>query len=157
MAIAQSVQQFMYRRDVTYDVATHDKTGCSPATAREGAVPMVNLAKGVLVKRREGYLLAIVPATCQVQLSAVGSWVGQPVGLATEAEVSAIFDDCDPGSVPPVAGAYGLLAVMDDRLEGLQDVYFEGGDHCTLVHVNSREFHRMMLGVPHARIGVEIN
>ena len=54
--------------------------------------------------------------------------------------------------MPPVAGAYGLPAVMDDRLEGLHDIYFEGGDHRTLVHVTGREFHRLTANVPHARL-----
>ncbi|MCZ7595058.1 MAG: hypothetical protein M5U16_09180 [Hyphomicrobium sp.] len=41
---------------------------------------------------------------------------------------------------------------MDDRLEGFNDIYFEGGDHRTLVHVSGREFHRLMANVPHAPV-----
>jgi Ala-tRNA(Pro) deacylase len=41
---------------------------------------------------------------------------------------------------------------MDDRLEGLADIYFEGGDHRTLVHVTGREFHRLTANVPHAQV-----
>ena len=67
--------------------------------------------------------------------------------------MTAIFNDCEPGSVPPVAAAYGLDAVMDDRLGGLSDIYFEGGDHCTLVHLAGRDFDRLMADIPHARIG----
>jgi Ala-tRNA(Pro) deacylase len=65
-----------------------------------------------------------------------------------------VFSDCDPGSVPPIAGAYGLAAVLDERLEDAEDIYFEAGDHCTLVHVMAGEFERLMAGVPHASIGV---
>ena len=42
---------------------------------------------------------------------------------------------------------------MDDSLEGFDDIYFEGGDHRTLVRLKGREFHRLMTDVPHARIG----
>jgi Ala-tRNA(Pro) deacylase len=154
MAIAQSLERYMSRQGVTYDLTTHDKTGCSAATARAGAIPAQSLAKGVLVKRRNGYVLAIVPASCQVQLNALGGVIGQPVGLATQEEVAEVFNDCEPGSVPPVAGAYGLAAVLDERLEDAEDIYFEAGDHCTLVHVMAGEFERLMTGVPHASIGV---
>ena len=42
---------------------------------------------------------------------------------------------------------------MDDSLEGFDDIYFEGGDHRTLVRLKGREFHRLMADVPHAHIG----
>lgn len=155
MAIAQSLERFLDKRGVSYDLAMHEQTGCSVATARAGAIPETNLAKGVLVKRKNGYVLAIVPASCDVQLDTLGGVVGQPVGLATEEEVSEVFSDCVPGSVPPVGAAYGLASVLDDHLEGLNDIYFEGGDHCTLVHLRGSEFHRLMAGVPHFRIGEE--
>jgi Ala-tRNA(Pro) deacylase len=137
---------------VAYDVITHNRTKSSLATAHVSAVPEDNLAKGVLIRRKDGYLLAIVPASCQVQLNAVGRWLRQPVSLATEEEVAETFGDCDPGSVPPVGGAYGLPAVMDERLEGFHDIYFEGGDHQTLVHVTGREFQRLMANIPHAHV-----
>ena len=153
MGIAISIRQYLDRRAVAYDVITHDRTNSSLATAHVSSVPENNLAKGVLIRRKDGYLMAIVPASCQVQLDEVGKWLKQPVGLATEEEVEAIFGDCEPGCVPPVAGAYGLPAVMDDRLEGFSDIYFEGGDHRTLIHVTGREFHRLMSNVPHAPVG----
>ena len=136
-----------------YDVITHDRTKSSLATAHVSAVSEDNLAKGVLIRRKDGYLLAVVPASCQVQLNEVGRWLKQPVSLATEEEVAATFGDCEAGCVPPVAGAYGLPAVMDDRLEGFNDIYFEGGDHRTLIHVTGREFHRLTGDVPHAPVG----
>jgi Ala-tRNA(Pro) deacylase len=152
MGIAISLQRYLDSRAVGYDVITHDPTKTSLATAHINSIPEANLAKGGLIRRRDGYLLAIVPASCEVQLNEVGRWLKQPVGLATEEEVAATFADCESGCVPPVAGAYGLTAVMDDRLEGLADIYFEGGDHRTLVHVTGREFHRLTANVPHAAV-----
>jgi Ala-tRNA(Pro) deacylase len=152
MAIALSLQQYLDGRGVPYDVTTHDRTLRSSDTAQASAVPEYNLAKGVLIKRKDGYLLAILPATCHVQLGAIGACLRQPVGPATEAEAANIFGDCELGAIPPVAGAYGLPAVMDDSLEGMNDIYFEGGDHRTLVHMTGRDFRRLMARVPHASI-----
>jgi Ala-tRNA(Pro) deacylase len=152
MSIALSIQHYLEGRGVPYDVMTHERTLCSSATAHAGDIPEDNLAKGVLMRREDGYLLAIVPASCHVQIGAVGRWLQEPVELASETEASMIFGDCELGSVPPVGGAYGLTAVMDDSLEGFKDIYFEGGDHRTLVHVTGRDFHRLMVDVPHAHI-----
>lgn len=152
MGIALSLEHYLDGRGVPYEIMMHERTLCSSATAHASSVPEDNLAKGVLMRRDDGYLLAIVPASCHVQIEALANWLRVPIELATEAEASMIFGDCELGSVPPVAGAYGLTAVMDNRLEGSDDIYFEGGDHCTLVHVTGRDFHRLMAEVPHANI-----
>jgi Ala-tRNA(Pro) deacylase len=153
MGIAISLQQYLEDRDVAYDVVTHESTHSAAATARASSVPADNLAKGVLMRGEDGYLLAIVPASCRVELEALSEWLKQPVVLASEVEASTIFGDCERGSIPPVAGAYDLTAVMDDSLEGFQDFYFEGGDHRTLVHLSGGNFQRLMRDVPHAHIG----
>ncbi len=152
MGIALTLQQYLDGRGVAYEVVTHDRTLRASATAEASGIPEDNLAKGVLIRRKNDFVLAILPASHHVQLDELGGWLKQPVGLATEAEVSEIFRDCELGAVPPVAGAYGLSAIMDDSLEGFKDIYFEGGDHRTLVHVNGREFRRLMYEVPHAHI-----
>jgi Ala-tRNA(Pro) deacylase len=152
MGMAISLERYLEGRGVPYDLLPHQRTLDSSATARAAAIPPDNLAKGVLVKHREGYLLAIVPASRQVSLDDVGALCERPVGLATESEVADVFRDCEWGAVPPVAGAYGIQAVMDDSLEGFKDIYFEAGDHCTLVHVRGTDFHRLMSGVPQAHI-----
>jgi len=152
MGIALTLQHYLDGRGVDYDVQTHERSLWSSATAECSGIPEDNLAKGVLIRRKDGYVLAIVPASHRVQLEVLGAWLDQPVGLASEIEVAEIFRDCELGAVPPVAGAYGLTAVMDDSLVGFKDIYFEGGDHRTLVHVNGNEFHRLMFDVPHAHI-----
>lgn len=152
MGIALSLQQYLDGRGVPYEVVTHERTLCSSATAHASSIPEDNLAKGVLIRREDGYLLAIVPASCHVQIEALGKWLQQPIEIASEMEASTIFGDCELGCVPPVAGAYGLMAVMDDSLEGFSDIYFEGGDHRSLVHLTGRDFRHLMSAVPHAHI-----
>jgi Ala-tRNA(Pro) deacylase len=152
MGIALSLQRYLDGRGVPYEILTHERSLCSSATAHAGSIPEDNLAKGVLMRREDGYLLAIVPASCHVQIGLLSRWLQEPIELASETEASMIFGDCELGCVPPVGGAYGLMAVMDDSLDGFNDIYFEGGDHRTLVHVTGRGFHRLMAEVPLANI-----
>ena len=152
MGIAITLQQYLDDRALPYEVIAHKRTHSASATAHACAIPDINLAKGVLVRRKDGYILAIVPASEKVRLDGIGAWLHEPVGLATEHEVAQVFTDCEIGCVPPVAPAYGLECVMDDSLEGLHDIYFEGGDHRTLVHMTGRDFRRLMARVPHASI-----
>ena len=78
-----------------------------------------------------------------------------PVGLATEDEVTSLFPDCERGAVPPLGAAYALECIVDENLEGEGDVYLEGGDHRTLIHVTGQQFHDMMRDSPHGHIGGE--
>jgi Ala-tRNA(Pro) deacylase len=152
MGIATSVRHYLDGRGVPYRFVRHTRAVTSSEIADASDIAGDNLAKGVLLKRKDGFILAIIPASCHVRLESVGSWLEQPVGLATEEEVASVFDDCELGCAPPLAGAYGLQGVMDNRLEGLNDIYFEAGDHCTLVHVKGRDFGKIQAGVPHAEI-----
>jgi Ala-tRNA(Pro) deacylase len=151
MGIAITLQQFLDAQSVPYEVLEHKQTGCSARTADASHVPVGCLAKGVVVKHRQGYILTIVPASRQVRLEEVGRWLEQPVALASEDEASALFPDCERGAVPPIPAAYGLTAVVDAGLEGHEDIYFEGGDHRALVHVTGAQFDRLMARVPHGQ------
>jgi len=156
MGIAISLQSYLDDSGVCYDTMRHPSTMQSTSTAETAGIPGDQLAKGVLVKYRNGYLLAVVPASRHVALDELGALYERPVGLATESEISDIFRDCDVGAIPPLARAYGLEAVIDDRLERVDDIYFEGGDHCTLVHVNGSDFNRLMADAQHADISARI-
>lgn len=153
MTIAKSLKAILDGRGVRYDIMVHEPTASAAESAHACRVPMSNLAKGVLLKCRNGYVLAIVPASCQVELKEIGSWLNEPVGLATEKEVESVFSDCEAGSIPPVPEAYGLQSIMDESLDGRQEIYFEGGDHCLLVHVSGRDIRTLLHDVPHANIG----
>jgi len=151
MGIAITLQQFLEAQSVPYEVLEHKRTGCSQRTADASHVPSECLAKGVVVRHKDGYLLTIVPASRQVRLDEVGRWLERPVAMASEDEASALFPDCEHGAVPPIAAAYGLASVVDASLEGHEHIYFEGGDHCALVHVTGAQFHHLMEKVPHGQ------
>ncbi|MET0569506.1 MAG: YbaK/EbsC family protein [Hyphomicrobiaceae bacterium] len=151
MAIANTLQRYLNNESIPYDVLEHRPTACSARTADASHVPGECLAKGVVVKHKNGYVLTVIPASRQVRLDEVGRWLDRPVALATEEEASALFPDCEHGAVPPIAAAYGLPAVVDAGLEGRADIYFEGGDHRALVHVTGAQFHRLMENVPHGQ------
>lgn len=151
MAVATTLQQYLADHRVSYDTLEHAETPSASRTAQASHVPGNRLAKGVVLKKRDGYVLAVVPASHRVALDALGEWLREPVGLATEDEVRTLFPDCDKGAVPAVGEAYGLTTVVDDSLVGEPEVYFEGGDHCTLIHVTGAQFHALMEGAPHGR------
>ena len=47
-------------------------------------------------------------------------------------------------AVPPIGFAYGVDTVWDTSLGDKESVWFEAGDHESLVHLSGRQFHELM-------------
>jgi Ala-tRNA(Pro) deacylase len=151
MSIAPKLQQFLQSHGAGFDVVAHPRTLTASGSAQAAHIPGARVAKAVVVHHELGYMLAVVPSTHRVELGTLQEIVGRRLGLATEGEVARLFDDCDLGAVPPIGAAYGLPVAVDDSLETAPDVYFEGGDHTTLVHVSAAAFKSLTKDAQHAR------
>ena len=153
MAIAPTLQKHL-DRNVTYDVLTHDPTMSSTRTAQACHVSGDCLAKAIVLRHDGRYLLAVLPATHHVRLADLKLQIGDDVDLANEDEIKRLFPDCAPGAVPPVGEAYELDVIIDDSIQAQPDVYLEGGDHTTLVHLDQAQFARLMAEARHGRFSV---
>ena len=157
MAIAITLKQYLSDHDITYDVVPHAPTMTSLQTAEIAHVPGDCLAKAVLLADgKRGYLLAVLPATHMLDVSRLADFVGRDLNMATEDDMADLFTDCAIGAVPALGEAYGLRVIWDDILEGMTDIYFEGGDHASLIHMSRDDFVRMMADAPHTIISHHI-
>ena len=151
MAVAISLERYLIRNRICYDVMTHDPTKHSMATAHAAGVPAGRLAKSVVLSDERAYLIAVVPATHRLQLGRLRMQLARAVRLATAAEVRSLFSDCAEGAIPPVGPAYGLEVVIDDSLDEEPEIFFEGGDHQELIHVAGTDFRRLLPDALHGR------
>jgi Ala-tRNA(Pro) deacylase len=144
MTIAKKLQDYIDREGITYDTVAHHRTRTSSQSALAAHVSGNSLAKSVLVHHETGYALAVVPSTHRIELSTLQDVMNKRLGLASEDEVSSLFADCDVGAIPPIGSAYDVPVIMDESLGNASDVYFEGGDHMTLVRVSGPDFRSLM-------------
>jgi Ala-tRNA(Pro) deacylase len=150
MSISVAVQNSILREAVHYDVVRHSWSNSSSHTAQLAHVPGDRLAKPVLLEDEAGFVMAVIPATHRVDLGVVGRMMKRKLGLASESELGDIFPDCEVGAIPPIGPAYGIATVVDEKLLASDDVYFEAGDHCDVLHVSGDDFRKLMSG---ARVG----
>lgn len=155
MAIAISLQDYLERNNVPYEVIPHRRETTMRAAAHSAGLPEDCVVKAVLLEDEDGYVLAAVPASCHVQLGEISKMTRRRVGLATEREIAQLFSDCEVGAVPPVGAAYGVETLVDESLDEQHDLYFEAGDHCSLVHVKGEDFARMLRDARYGHIGAE--
>ena len=151
MAIAPSLQKHLLRKRIEYDVVPHPPTMASVMTAQASHVPPERVAKGVVVRAGDRYVLAVLPASRRIGRAELRAELGEDFAFASENELEQLFGDCAPGAIPPIGEAYGLDAVVERSICDEPDVYFEGGDHATLVHVTQAQFAALTGKAPHAR------
>lgn len=152
MTIAKKLHDYITGKGIRYDTVVHRHTSTADESARAAHVSGRMLAKSVLLHHEKGYALAVVPSSHRLEIDTLQGLIDRRLGLATEDEVGVVFNDCDLGAVPPVGAAYGVPVILDERFDGEDDVYFEGGDHKTLAHVGGGDFRILLQGARVARI-----
>lgn len=150
MTTAITLEQYLDGSGITYDVVPHPPTACSRETAEVSHISANKLAKAVVLRGDNGYLLAVLPASRRLKWKSLTDCLDQNVTLATEDEIAWLFPDCEIGAVPPVGQAYGIDTIVDDSIAEQPDIYFEGGDHSTLVHMARPAFDRLTESARHA-------
>ena len=149
MRISEGLRRYLERVSVPYELLRHPRTATSTETAAAAGVAGDRLAKAVVIEDRWRFLVAVIPSTHRLELGALHERLGEQVGLATEAEVRLLFDDCEDGAVPGLAQAYGLDVLVDDALLAQDDVYFEAGTHADLIHMTGEMFRDLMSTADH--------
>jgi Ala-tRNA(Pro) deacylase len=140
MPIPSRIETFLARQGARYDVVPHPASHTSIESAELAHVSGDLLVKGVLLEDDDGVFVAVLPASRSVQLGHLGMQLNRRVRLADTADVPRHFPDCRAGAIPPLGPAYGLRTLVDEELDGRQEVYFEAGDHESLVHMTASQF-----------------
>jgi len=153
MFVSHTVMSYLDRLGVEHEVVAHRHTACSSETATAAHIERRQLAKAVLMRTEQDYVLAVVPASHYVNPIALQQLLGSAeMTLAHEDELPYIFRDCEAGAIPIVGSAFGIKTAFDDNLLQLKDVYFEAGDHEHLLHVRDRDFMRLVGSETHGSI-----
>ena len=155
MAIAPTLQNYL-DRNVTYDVISHEPTMSSIQTAEACHISGDRLAKGIVLCRNGGYVLAVLPASYHIRLPELRTQLGQDTALAREDEIPQLFGDCVPGAVPAIGTCYALDLIVDESIDEQPDVYIEGGDHATLIHMGQSQFAQLTKQAQRGRFSVRI-
>jgi Ala-tRNA(Pro) deacylase len=147
MAVAETVHRLMVQHSIEYDLVPHPHTGSSHETAEASHISEDHIAKAVIVKDEAGYAMVVIPANQWLDMKHLREELDRELHLAEEAEIGKLFPDCETGAMPPLGPAYGIETFLDQALVSLANVYFEAGDHESLIHVSGDDFQTLLGGV----------
>lgn len=149
MHMAATLKRSLESAHCQFEIVPHPHSASSLESARVASIPAERLAKPVILDDRKGhYLMAVVPASRHLDMSMVSKG-GEHWELSSESTIASLFKDCELGAVPAVSEPYGMSMRVDPLLTRQQDIYFEAGDHESLVHMSTEEFLKL---VPRAEV-----
>ncbi len=156
MAVAMTLQEYLDRWGVEYDVLRHRHSSSSLETAEAAHIPGGKLAKCVMTEDYRGYLMVVVPADHQVAFDLLDEALDRRLELATEEELEDLFSDCETGAIPPLGEAYGIEVALDESLANCDEVFFEAGNHSELIHLSGEDFRDLMVGARRGRFSAHL-
>jgi Ala-tRNA(Pro) deacylase len=129
---------------VPYEQHEHPPIFTAQELAQIEHVPGHNVAKPVLVRDEQGYVMCVLPASGRIDLQSLRETLGSAdLKLADEAELTAIFPGCELGAEPPIGPLFGLRTVADYALMDDDYVEFQAGTHTRSVRIAREDFERL--------------
>lgn len=157
MAISPCMQAYLEKQSVNFQTVSHLYSETMWDSAVAADLLPAHVAKGVLLKDQDQvFVMAVIPAKRRIDLDAVNNMLDAECKFATKEEVHTLFEDCQPGAVPAIGAAFGIETVWDSHLNQSPHVYFEAGDHETLVDIEHESFERLFIDLPHDDISVPV-
>jgi len=153
MAVAISLDEYLTKQHISYEVYKHRSTETALDSSRSAKLPPLQVAKAVILEDSEGNLLmATVPAAHRVSINRINMLTNNEYKLVNETRLMGLFPDCKKGAIPSVGAAYDFPMMVDDELLSCPQVYIEAGDHQRLLKIDGNEFRHLMADKPHGEI-----
>lgn len=145
MTMLDTIEEYLQETGTPFHHTTHRLAYTAREVARAEQVPPQNLAKTVVIHDDAGYGLAVLPGDCLVDLFQLRTDLGRShLRLASEAEISRIFPDCELGAMPPLGNLCGLPVYVDGSLARRDVIAFNAGTHRDAVHIRYSDFDRLV-------------
>lgn len=141
---APQIVEYLERHGIRYDVLPHEIAYTAQEAAAAAHVPGSELAKPVVVKLDGKLVLAVLPASHQVELEALAREAGaETAELASEEEFADRFPGSEVGAMPPLGRLYDLPVFADGSLEADETIAFSAGTHSELIRMSYADYKRL--------------
>lgn len=145
MSVAAKLKECLDGNKVNYDVLTHPQVYTAQDVAAAMHVSGNELAKSVVVKAGDGFVLAVLPASRKVDEKRFQRVVGaKEVRMAHESEFASLFPGCELGAMPPFGNLYGVDVYVDRSLTQDDEIVFNAGTHVEAIRMKYKDFERLV-------------
>ena len=122
------VTDHLERLGVRFEVLPHRRSTTALEEAQCLGMGADEVLKGIVLVIETGYALAIIPASCRLDLPRVRDALEDPSAeLATEAAIEAAFPEFELGAIPALPSLLHVPVVIDPSVFAHRTVTFAGG------------------------------
>lgn len=144
MMMPARLKSILKHDHVEYSSLSHVPTYSAQYAASVMHVSGKEVAKTVVLRAGKDILLAVLPASYQINLEKLSAIVGSHVRLVDESECNRLFPDCEPGVFPPFGELYGLPVYLDTALAEDPEIILSAGTRTDAVRMGNADFVRMV-------------
>jgi Ala-tRNA(Pro) deacylase len=139
------VTEFLDKSGVKYEVTKHQPSFTAQQVAAQEHEPGRFVAKPVVVKADDRYVMCVLSACYKIDLSALKKQLGaKKVGLVEEKDIGKMFADCELGAEPPFGNLYDMPTVMDKALEEDDHIMFQAGSHEKAIRMSMADYRKLV-------------
>lgn len=135
-----TIRRFLYSQDIRYARITYSESIDTLYNEGNREIQPHQIARAYILKDFRGLLMAIIPAINQLDITALNLLLHRNLQLADFEDYSGVFHDCEPDSIPALGEAYGLEAIIDEKLLDLDQVYFVSGQAQEFIRISGADF-----------------
>jgi len=141
MAIVERLEDYLKKNRIDYKTVPHPEAYTAQEIAAAMHVPGKELAKVVMIKAKERFIMAVLPASWRVDFNKFKEILNEKdLRLATEEEFKVLFPDCEAGAEPPFGNLYNVETYVDKSLTGDEEIFFNAGNHYESVRMTYRDY-----------------
>ena len=139
------LKEFLDSHSIKYITISHSRAFTAQETAASAHVPVKELAKTVLVKIDGKMAMAVLPASCKVDVDLLKKATrASTIEIASEKEFKNLFPDCEIGAMPPFGNLYGMEVFVTKSLTEDREIAFNAGSHRELVKLAYKDFEQLV-------------
>ena len=141
----QKLREYLDSHHIKYVTITHSPAYTAQEIAASAHIPGQELAKTVMLKVDGQLAMAVLPASCHVDLELLRSASGAArVALATEGDFEGWFPECELGAMPPFGNLYAMEVFVAEDLADNEAIVFNAGSHTELIRMRYADFENLV-------------
>jgi len=141
----KQLAEFLDSHHIKYTTISHSLAYTAQGVAALTHTPGEEMAKTVIVRIDEGLVMAVLPASCHVDLAMLRVETGaKAISLASETDFMDRFPGCESGAMPPFGNLYGMPVFVDESLTKAKEIAFNAGSHRELMRLAYEDFAQLV-------------
>jgi Ala-tRNA(Pro) deacylase len=145
MGVLTRLKDYLDENKIKYVKITHSRAYTAQEIAASVHIPGKELAKTVIVRVNDGFAMAVLPASRQINFDRLKNVAGNnEIRLAQEHEFKGLFPDCEVGAMPPFGNLYNLPVYVASALAEDTEIAFNAGTHTDVIKISYSDFEKLV-------------